>query len=929
MKISAKQQDSRELYAPNYNSFTPFIWQLMRISLLSIFILLISFQLLLAVTAKSQIIGTTQVTIGLHKEPFTVAIKEIEKQTKFRFYYRKADLEELKQLNLSPANRSISQTLYELLKNTPFTYRQVDLNILIERKKEGPRQERKISGKIYIENTQTPVAYAVVELLKSSDSTLLAHSYTDSTGVYQILANSNASLLLRVSGLGYQAFTTKIEQGEESVVVPNIYLKVAINQLKEISVSANRPLIQRKPDRFVVNVANSSLSMNNNVWEVLKQVPLVNADDNGSLSIISKQGAIVYINGRKSNLSGQSLYNYLKSLPSTTLSNVEIITTPGSEFDASGNAGILNIVFKKQESDGYQGSLAINNRQGNYNSQQVSGAFNYRKGNFGVNVAPFLSRDRKLVTERHDIDFRGASTSNLLNLSKLERHEFRNFYGGNLGMEYSFSPNHLISANVNYTPNDQSQKWVNYSSFLKKSTQQVDSSFVFTNNSTIKGHSLDVGLNYQLNLDSLGQHVIASADYFEYVNNTNQVTFATLDGTNGVRRNEISILPQKVKNYTFALDYQRPIGKTAKFKLGARSFNTATSNDLYVAVADANGTYIKDELRTTNYQYEEHINALYSSIDFGLGKLWSVSAGLRLEQSNTKGKELITQTVAVDKDYFNIFPSLSINFTPNTTHAFSYSLSKRINRPDFWQLNNLRIYNNPTQYVEGNPFLQSSYILKNEFSYTFKNRYIALLSYTRLTDNFSQFLLANNNDNITRIVWLNYGTGNGIDLALIANFSIGKLIQASLTGTGSYNSYKGKADEEIVDNSGFSGNLKMNNTINIDKKKGISAFLNLNYTTPVVYDIGEGSKGLARGSVNVGFRKTINQFVFTLSGNDLLKTSAMRSIINSRYAVTTNNNYWDTRTIQLNIRYNFGNNKLKKNKPQENVAQDVIDRTRG
>lgn len=929
MKISAKQQDNGELYALDYNSFTPLIWQLMRISLLTIFLMIISIQLLLAVNAKGQAMEFSQVTVGLDKEPFTVAIKAIEKQSKFRFFYRKSDVEELKQLSLVSANRSISQTLYELLKNSAFTYRQVDQNILIERKKEWPRQERKISGKIYIENTKTPIAYAVVELLKGSDSSLLAHSYTDTAGTYQILANSNEALWLRVSGLGYQSYTTKIEAGAESVNLPAIFLKVVVSQLKEITVSANKPLIQRKTDRFVVNVANSSLSINDNVWDVLKQVPLVNADDNGALSIVSKQGAIVYINGRKTNLSGPSLYNYLKSLPSSTLSNVEIITAPGSEFDASGNAGILNIIFKKQESDGFQGLLTVNTKQGNYNTHQVNGAFNYRKGNFGINITPFLARDRKLVTEKKEIDFKGATTSDLLNLSVLKRQEFRNFYGANLNAEYSLSSRQLLAGNFNYNPNQQTLRWNNYSSFISKSTQRVDSSFLFTNNSTIKGHSLDVGLNYQFNLDTLGQDIIASADYFEYVNKTNQVTLATLDGTPGTRRNEISILPQKIKNYTFAIDYKTPIGKMAKFKLGLRSFNTATNNNLFIGVADQNGVYIKDELRTTNYQYEEHINALYAGLDFNLGKLWSVNAGLRLEQSSTYGKELITQTVAVDKDYFNVFPSLSVNFTANANHIFSYTLSKRINRPDFWQLNNLRIYSNPTQYVEGNPFLQSSYILKNELSYTYRSRYIALLSYSHITDNFSQFILANNNNNITRIVWLNYGTGDGIDLAFIANFSVGKFIQSSLTATGSYNSYKGKAEEEVIENSGFSANLKMNNTIQLNKKKGWSAFLNANYLTATVFELAEGSKSKPRGSLNIGFRKVVNQFVFTLSGNDILQTMANRSLLNSRYAITNLNNYWDTQNIQLNVRYNFGNTKLKKNKPQENAAQEVIRRTGG
>ncbi len=928
MKFSAKQQEDVKLCAPSLPTFfTPFTLQIMRVSLLVFVFSFVGLQLLFGLTLKSQDMKATPVTVGLSNESIQSALKKIEKQTVFRFFYRKSDIKELPILSLPPASRTVEETLNELFHQSDFTFRQLDQSILIERKKADQAPERKISGRVLVENSKEVAMYVLVELLRKTDSTLVGHGYTDSTGVYRIPTTANSAMLLRVSGLGYHVYTTLVTDTAQQVSMPDIYLKPNINQLKEVTVSTAKPLIQRKSDRFVVNVASSSLSINNNVWDVLKQVPLVNADDNGSLSISSKQGAVVYINGRKSNLTGQALFNYLKSLPSTTLSDIEIVTSPGSEFDASGNAGILNIVFKKRESDGYQGSLSVTSRQATYNSQIFSGAFNYRKGKLGINATPYLNRDRKLITERHDINFLGANTSNIFNPTSLERNELRNFYGGNLGIEYNISPKHTIIGSLDYNPNQQTLNWINNSSYLNKNTQKVDSAFVFTNDRKMKGHSLDAGLNYQLNLDTLGQNLMVSANYFEYVDNTSQFTYATVNGTGEVRRNERATFPQNIKNYTFALDYKLPLGANTKLKLGARSFNTSTHNDLFYAFADATGNYIKDELRNASYKYNEQINAVYASVDLSLGKKWGLTGGLRLEQSNTKGKELIKNEVAVDKDFLNLFPTLAITYMPNAGNTFSYTLSKRIERPDFWQLNNLRVYNNPTQYLEGNPFLQSSYILKNEFSYTLKGNYIFLLSHAYLSNNFSQFLLANNDDNITRIVWLNYGTGNIADLTFIANLSIGKLIKSSITVAGNYAKYKGRAADEVVDNSGFSANLKINNTLAIAPKIGLSAYVNFTYRTPAVYDLGEGSKGMSRSNLTIGFRKTVNQFVFTLSGADLLKTSADRFIINSKYAITNNKNYFDSRSVSFNIRYNFGNSKVKKNKPTESAAQEIINRS--
>lgn len=929
MKFSAKQQERVELCTPSSPTFlTPFTLQIMRISL---FVFVFSFtglQLLFGLTLKSQDMKATPVTVGLNNESIQSALKKIEKQTDFRFFYRKSDIKELPILSLPPASRTVEETLNELFHQSDFTFRQLDQSILIERKKADQAPERRISGKVLVENTKAVAMYVLVELLRQTDSALVGHGYTDSTGVYRIPTNHHSAMLLRVSGMGYHVYTTMVTDTAQQVSIPDIYLKPNINQLKEVTISSAKPLIQRKSDRFIINVANSSLSINNNVWDVLKQTPLVEADDNGALSISSKQGAVVYINDRKSNLTGQALFNYLKSLPSSTLSNIEIVTSPGSEFDASGNAGILNIVFKKRESDGYQGSLSFTSRQASYNSQQASASFNYRKGKLGISTVPYLNRDRKWVVEKHDIDFLGAQTQNIFNFSTLDRKDFRNFYGGVLGIEYNITPRQTITGNVDYNPENQDLNWVNNSLYLNKTTKAVDSGFVFTNNSKIKGHFLDVGLNYQLNLDTLGQSIIASVDYFDYINRRQQFTYATVNGTNEVRRDEIADLPQKIKNYTFAIDYKLPLGANAKLKLGARSFNTFTDNNLHYTVADASGVYRNDELRSTSYQYEEHINAAYSSIDLTLGKYWGLTAGLRLEQSNTKGRETIRNEATVDKDYLNLFPTVALNYSPGPGHVFSYTITKRIERPDFWQLNNLRIYVNPTQYVEGNPFLESSYILKNEFSYTLKGNYIFLLSYSRLTNNFSQFTLANNNNNITRVAWLNYGTGDIADLAFVGNFVVGRLIKSSTTLSGSYMSYNGKAGDEVIDNSGFRGNFKMNTTINIAEKRGLTAYVNFFYITPRISDIGERSRFKGRSDLTIGFRKKINQFEFTLSGADLLKSSANKSEVNSKYATVYNNNYFDARSVSFNIRYNFGNSKVKKNKTNESAAKEISDRSR-
>jgi hypothetical protein len=556
----------------------------------------------------------------------------------------------------------------------------------------------------------------------------------------------------------------------------------------------------------------------------------------------------------------------------------------------------------------------------------LNGSLNYRKGKLGINFTPFDSRIRQYIPEIHNTNFTSLSTNGLLSDATLDRQETKHFYGENLGLEYNLTTKQSIAATVNTSLFKQTLDYTGNSSFIDNATGKVDSGFVSSNKRNVTGHSLDFGLNYHIDMDTLGQSLNIGADYFNYLNSGTQTIFATLTGTGQVRQNELSILPQKVKSYTFAIDYKLPVNKNMQLKAGLRSYNTLTNNNLYYAVANNSGVYVKDTLRTTDYDYQEHINAVYTSIDYSWSKKLGIVAGLRLEQSNTHGSELIHNVIAVDKNYLNLFPTVAINFNPNADHQFSYTLSKRISRPSFWELNTFRIYVNPTYYVEGNPFLQPAHILKNEVTYTLKSKYIFLGNYVHTSNDYSQFLLANDSTNITRGIRLNYGNADEANLAFIFNQAFGKTFQTAFTATATYSSYHGNANNEPIDNKGFAGSLKINSTIYISRKKSWTGYVDVNYSTPQIISYSQNSKVLASGTLNVGVRKVVDKFTFIVYGTDILKTAADRFNVKTLYAHNYSKNYYDNRSIQLTARYNFGNSKLKKNQQRDNAAKEIINR---
>lgn len=903
----------------------PLIRQFVRISLFICFFLITTTELLLAIPVKAQDIAATPVQVCLAAEPVTSAFRQIEKQTVFRFIYRKADLSALDKLTLPPGKRTVEQAITELFKNSGFIFRQIDQNILVE-KRTGKEKSRKISGLVISGSNHKPVGFALIELLRKSDSVLVGHGYSDTSGRFSVATEEALELLLRVSGMNYKICTAFIPAGDADLTLPPVLLNLSAHELKEVVVTAAQPRIQRKGDRFVIKIGNSTLSVDNNVWDVLKKVPMVNATESGNLSIIGKQGAVVYINGRKSNLSGESLYNYLKNLPTGLLNTIEVVTTPGAEYDASGNSGIINILFKKRESDGYQGFVQASNAQATYNSQHYNAALNFRKGKLGISFSPFYNRNRRFIPETHNTDFISLSTEGVLGQASLDRRENTNYFGESMSLEYNISPKQALTTTVNYNQTQAKYYYTGQSLFIDNASGKVDSGFISQNNRRINGHSLDLGLNYHIDIDTLGQSLNISGDYFNYLNKGEQTLYATLTGNGAVRQNELSILPQIVNSYTLALDYKKPLGKKASLKLGARSFNTLTNNNLYYAVANNAGIFIKDILRTTDFHYQEHINAAYGSLDYALNKKFSIVAGVRLEQSNTHGKELIHQNVGINKNYLNLFPTMSVNYTPDEDNQFSYSLSRRIQRPSFWELNTFRVYLNPNFYVEGNPFLQPALILKNEVTYTLRSKYIFLANYVHTGNAYSQFLLANDSNSVARGIRLNYGTNDEANLVFTFNQAVGKVLQSAFTATGTYTAYHGMANSEPINNSGFSGSFKLNNTIFISKKNAWTGYVNLLYGTPGVISYSQHSTYRSYASLNLALKKVAGKFTIFLYGNDLLKTGADRFYVNTLYARNYSKNYYDDRNIQLEVRYTFGNSKVKKNQQRENAAREIINR---
>ncbi|OWP61569.1 hypothetical protein CDA63_18675 [Hymenobacter amundsenii] len=786
---------------------------------------------------------------------------------------------------------------------------------------------QQIKGHVLSLSTKQPIPFASIALLNLKDSTLIASSYTDSLGRYQLNGIHQEAIIVHAASLGSRDKFTIIKVAELLVttqfIVPDIYLETTSHQLANVAITADKPLIIRKSDRFVIDT-NTGAITGNNVWDILKNTPLVTADEQAGLNLMGRQSAIVYVNGRKNNLSGDGLINYLKSLPAAALDNIELITSPGSNYDASGNGGIINLVLKKKITDGFQGRATFSDVQATYNTQRLNGNLNYRKNRLGLNASIYGNRIRQKFSENSSIIYKdGFGAYNENNTSRVEP---KNFHGFNLNAEYSISKKQILGILVDFGLNQQDLVFTTNSVYKNIFTGRVDSSLQSVSGRKQQGHSINVSTNYHIETNTPGESLDISVDFLDYLQKFNQVNITTLVDKPGVTRdNHVSSLPQKINNYTLALDYSRLIKKTTKVDLGVRVYNTATDNDLYFGLITKDNTEVKDLSRSNYFKYDELVNAGYVSISKTLSPKIETKVGVRVERSVIKGNQF-TNTHIFNNIYTNIFPSLYLGYSINKTDQLAYSLTSRINRPSFGQVNPFRFYQTPLIFTEGNPLLRPSQVFKNEITYVLRSKYTFIANHSYSTSEFSQFLLSpRENPGQINYKYINYGSAT--QMALAANVNINllrKLLAVSATGVIGRVSYNGSVANNTINNSSLFAQINLNNKVTLSSKKQLFGFVACSFNSRQNIPLGERK---AYYNIDIGARKSVKSFAMSLYVTDVLRSNINNAILDYQFTQNKFDNYYDNRSIQASISYEFGNDKVQANKKRNGSNSEIRNRT--
>ena len=776
----------------------------------------------------------------------------------------------------------------------------------------------KISGKV-LDEAKKPLDGATVILLAAKDSAVVSTQLANQDGTFIFQNLKDDTYLIKASYIGYKNFISGnvIVSGQKPVSLPDFILSAAGKTLKEVSVTAQKAYVQQKIDRTVVNVGALISNTGANALEVLEKTPGVQVDADGNITFKGKSGVLVMIDDKPTYLSAANLATYLKSLPSSSLDQIELMDNPPAKYDAAGNAGVINIKTKKNTIRGFNASVSADIEQGFYNRTNESINMNYRvnKVNLFANLSYNGQRTfRRLEIDRNYLDANGNSASSLADISYFRPTDKNTNIKA--GMDFYASPKTTvgfvftgdISRNHDSSP---------VYSLLYGPGGGLDSTITSINTSKNKFDSKGINLNYTHKFDSTGRTLTFDLDYIRDVSGSSQLFVNNTYQPDGSLTNTKVLnddLPAVINIYSAKADYTHPLKGKAKIEAGVKSSYVNTDNAAnYFNVVD--GVNQIDYNNTNRFLYKENINAGYVNFNKDFGR-WAIQTGLRVENTNGNGHQLGNAQKADSSfanHYTDLFPTAYVTYHLDTAghHVLALSYGRRVGRPNYGSLNPFTFFVDEFTYFSGNPFLKPEFTDNYKLAYSYRSLFTIAASYNRTADVQGETIHKSGTVFISTTG--NIGQRKTLDFSVSTNFQPTKWWSVNLYAEVYNNTYQGAFYTGYLNQSQvtFAGNGSNQFTLSKTWNAEISGF----------YDSG-GTYGqfvtLPKGMLNAAIQKKVlnNKGSIKLNVRDILHSfSPSGTITNIQNATATFHNFIDTRVATLAFTYAFG--KSTNNIPQK------------
>ena len=790
-----------------------------------------------------------------------------------------------------------------------------------------------VSGKV-TDGGNSPVGYATVTLLKP-DSSVVNGDLTKDDGTFNLSPTGTGSFLLRVESMGFsrKIISVQIADNDPDKKLGKIKLSETENKLGEVSVVAEKNVMELKVDKKVFNVEKNTTTSGGSATDVLQNVPAVSVSADGTVSLRGKADVTILIDGKPSTLLGADVTSALQSLPASSIESVEVITNPSAKYDAQGTTGIINIITKKDGRMGlngnatlgvgtnkkYNGNLGLNARKGKWNT--------FLNSSFRLN-----NTYNNITTDRYDKVAIGGEYRDYFTYETSPR----NFDGFFNTLGATFDPDKYNSITATANINKMMFGYRDYSDYYVKNRATGDT-LAYQERDTDFGvylFSYSSSLDYKRKFKKKDEELSVDATYARTDVWRKQQFLTNNTPEDTARRNTItSSAPANGWNSSLNVwaDYVNPLfTKNGKLGLGFKSqvFWFVSKSDAYLHYGDepANVKHVDSSL-LTDFEYRQQTHAAYVNWSDQLGK-FSYQAGLRFEDAIYDGSGKVPTDTTFHNSFANFFPSAFVSYQLENQQSVYLNYSRRVNRPGFMQLMPFKDYSNPGTVSMGNPNLIPEFVNTFEFSYNKqdkKGNNSILSAYYTQTNNITQ--------RVPRIITLEDTTlglvnDTGKLLSQPVNITSGTTYGLEATGhlqilpiwdaTVSLNFFQnelkvGNIDTAyrryLTDNSGYSYFAKVNTTVKLPKN--FSLQFNANYESPKVI-----AQGYLKESywLDIAIRKNLlkNKATIVLNCSDVFNTRVFLTNYDLTSYSGTINREKETRILNLTFTYRFGKSDLGK-----------------
>ncbi|MEJ7677455.1 MAG: outer membrane beta-barrel family protein [Segetibacter sp.] len=676
----------------------------------------------------------------------------------------------------------------------------------------------------------------------------------------------------------------------------------------------------------ILNVDASPTNTGTNALELLEKSPGVSVDNDGNISLKGKQGVLILIDGKPTNMSATDLAAFLKNMQSSNLDQIEIMTNPPAKYDAAGNSGIINIKTKKGNIKGMNGTANMGYSQSYYSRFNGGTNLNYRNNKLnlfgGYNGGTYegynnMTIERKFYKSDKTLAGTGDQLSN--------RHFKGTYQSVKAGMDYYFSKKDVAGFVVNgYFGDNQQPKNITNANVRDASENILYKLRSNAGNSSLY-NNISANGNYKHTFDSTGRELSADVDYAYYNNksnnNLNTQSFDANDIKDGNPVNLVGHIPSRINIYSGKLDYVHPFKGGLKLETGLKTSYVETDNQ--VTYLRDNGSGWSQDDRSNHFVYKENINAAYAIFSEKIKK-WDVTAGLRLENTISKGHQVKNDS-SFNRNYTNLFPNAGVGFSANDKNQINLSYSRRVSRPDYEDLNPFIYFIDSLTYGQGNPYLQPQFTHNFELSHTYNKFLTTTINYTQTNDIITQILKQDAEKKTTYQTTENLSSMKQFGVSVTANMPLTKWWNVNLYTNVFNNHYKGIYGTDPIDVqvTSFMGNMTNSFTMG----KGWSAEVSGWFRS-------KGAEGLLiaenMGAINSAISKQImkKKGTIKMGVSDILNTQQFHGYAKYSVVDVKVDSYRTSRQFNLSFIYRFGKTNIPAERKKTGGAGDEQNRVK-